>query len=175
MVGLGDLSGGSFSSFARAVTPDGSIVVGEGHTASGTEAFLWTELTGMTGMGFLAGGGGFSQALGVSADGSTVVGISDTAALAPAEAFVWTEANGMQRLFDVLVANGATGLSGWVLLGATGISADGSRIVGYANNPLGQTEAFLADITPVPIPAAVWLFASSLGALRLIRRRTAVP
>jgi probable HAF family extracellular repeat protein len=50
MVGLGDLPGGSFQSFARGVSGDGSIVVGEsvtGPTGSVTEAFIWDEVGGM--------------------------------------------------------------------------------------------------------------------------------
>lgn len=71
--GLGDLAGGGFSSQAFAISADGSVVVGEGTSALGTEAFRWTIRDGMVGLGTLAGD---SQALGVSADGSIVVGIS---------------------------------------------------------------------------------------------------
>jgi probable HAF family extracellular repeat protein len=47
MVGLGDLAGGTFNSGASNVSADGSTVVGVSTSASGTEAFLWTEATGM--------------------------------------------------------------------------------------------------------------------------------
>ena len=42
----------------------------------------------------------------------------------------------MQRLFDVLMAAGATGLTGRQLYTAQGISADGRWIVGYASGPV---------------------------------------
>ena len=50
-MGLGDLPGGGFSSFAYDVSADGSIVVGQGLSASGAEAFRWTMADGMIGLG----------------------------------------------------------------------------------------------------------------------------
>ena len=64
-----------------------------------------------------------------------------------------------------LMVNGATGLDGWTLREAFGISGDGRYVVGYGTNPSGLFESFLADLTPIPIPGAVWLFASGLGLL----------
>ncbi len=77
----------------------------------------------------------------------------------------------MQRLFDVLVANGATGLNGWTLTRATAISTNGRWVVGYGTNPAGEEEAFLADIAPVPLPAAAWLFASAFGVILAVHNR----
>jgi probable HAF family extracellular repeat protein len=54
--GLGDLSGGSFYSYANGVSADGSVVVGRGSSANGNEAFRWTQGTGMVGLGDLSGG-----------------------------------------------------------------------------------------------------------------------
>lgn len=151
MVGLGYLPGGS-SSFANAVSADGLVVVGGSSSTLGGQAFRWIGGV-MTGLGDLEGGDFGSVARGVSADGSVVVGIGSVVAatigasgLVP---FVWTQANGMRRLFDVLVEQGATGLSGWTLKEATGISADGNWVVGYGVNPNGLGEAFLANIAPL--------------------------
>jgi hypothetical protein len=72
--GLGDLPGGGFSSLAYDVSADGSTVVGNGESASGTEAFRWRLDTGMQGLGDLPGGDFFSHAQDVSADGSVIVG-----------------------------------------------------------------------------------------------------
>ena len=68
------------------------MVVGNCRSASGTEAFRWTEATGMVGLGDLPGGDFYSTAYGVSADGSVVVGRGRSAS--GVEAFRWTEATG---------------------------------------------------------------------------------
>ncbi|MBA3483694.1 MAG: PEP-CTERM sorting domain-containing protein [Pirellulales bacterium] len=84
MIGLGDLPGGLFESFAYDVSGDGSIVVGYGSSASGTEAFLWTSDGGMKrlwevllaqGIDPAADGWtNLTNAEGISADGNTIVG-----------------------------------------------------------------------------------------------------
>ena len=75
MIGLGDLPGRSFDSFAHNVSANGSVVVGISDSASGFEAFRWTKAGGMVGLGFLPGDVE-SDAFGVSADGSVIVGRS---------------------------------------------------------------------------------------------------
>ncbi|MDB9418679.1 PEP-CTERM sorting domain-containing protein [Microcystis aeruginosa] len=132
--GLGFLPGGSFSrSFAHGVSADGSVVVGRGSSVnSPAEAFRWTQGTGMVGLGFLPGGGpsanlnAGSTALGISADGSVVVGYSNipnvNGGSGGYEAFRWTQATGMVGLGD---------LPGGIFDSkATGVSADGSVVVG---------------------------------------------
>ena len=49
-VSLGSL-GGPFGSNARAVSADGSGIVGDGSTETGAEAFYWTIETGRVGLG----------------------------------------------------------------------------------------------------------------------------
>jgi probable HAF family extracellular repeat protein len=88
MMKLGDLPGGVFASVARAANPDGSVVVGEGTTATGAQAWVWRDPAGGgTGMleplPDLPGGDDFSQAFDVSDDGSVVVGRSGNAASGP--------------------------------------------------------------------------------------------
>jgi probable HAF family extracellular repeat protein len=169
MVGLGDLPGGSFGSVAYGISGDGLVLVGQGTSASGSEAMRWTSGTGMVGLGDLAGGSFNSMARGASADGAVIVGWGNT--VNGQEAFLWNGTDGMQRLFDVLVARGATGLTGWKLNSAYGISADGKFVAGWGTNSLGQSEAFLANIAPVPVPPAVWLFGSALGLMGVMRRK----
>jgi probable HAF family extracellular repeat protein len=176
MVGLGDLAGGVFSSEAYGVSADGSVVVGQSASASGAEAFRWTEGGGMVGLGDLAGGVFSSSALGVSADGSVVVGYGNSAS--GREAFLWDASDGMQSLRDVLIAGGATGLDDWSLTDATGVSADGRTIVGYGTNPLGEQEAWIAT---VPEPGTLALALSGLMLLSVFAgqqfrcRRRAAP
>jgi probable HAF family extracellular repeat protein len=150
LVGLGDLPGGEVYSVAEDVSADGNVVVGNSSSAksgTGREAFRWTAGGGMVGLGDLPGGNFSSRATGVSGDGSVVVGYGDTAA--GTEAFVWTQADGMRRLIDVLVANGATGLGGWILTEAQAVSADGQWVVGSGKPPGSFTiEPILAFIAP---------------------------
>ena len=136
MVGLGDLSGGSFSSVAYGASADGSVMVGFSYGANGTEVFRWTQGTGMVGLGDLSGGVFGSQAYGVSADGSVVVGVGSSAN--GTEAFRWTQGTGMVGLADLA--------GGDFYSIANGVSADGSVVVGYGSSANGS-EAFIWNST----------------------------
>ncbi|MBE1285068.1 MAG: hypothetical protein GJ676_17280 [Rhodobacteraceae bacterium] len=114
---LGVLSGGS-SSFSKAVSEDGRVVVGVSDSSEGERAFRWTEEQGMVDLGVLPGGDE-SMAMDVSADGKVVVGHSDSAD--GRRAFVWTEESGMVSL--------GVG-DGYESSGAHAISADGRIIAG---------------------------------------------
>mgnify|MGYP006193284809 CR=1 FL=1 len=133
--GLGGLPG-SFSSSATGVSADGSVVVGSSTRTPmwTTEAFRWTQATGMVGLGDLPGGSFYSDANGVSADGSVVVGISNIGN--GSEAFRWTQATGMVGL-GVLPG-------GYFSSSALGVSADGSVVVGYSDS---ENEAFIWNST----------------------------
>jgi probable HAF family extracellular repeat protein len=119
MQSLGVVSGWS-ASYGNAVSGDGSTVVGRGFIVGGflTRAFRWTPGLGMEGLGALPGDNGEAVAYGVNGDGSIVVGESGTGT--PRRAFRWTPA-GMEELIKV---SGATEAS------ASGVSVDGSTIVG---------------------------------------------
>ena len=152
---LGDLPGGAFSSAARSVSSDGTIVVGQGTSASGPEAFRWTAAGGMTGLGDLPGGAFDSVAVDLSDDGSVVVGMG-TSALGR-EPFVWDAAHGMRPLQAVLAAAGLD-LAGWRLTDVAGVSVDGLTIAGTGIDPAGGTQAWVATL-PEPAGAAVFLAA----------------
>jgi probable HAF family extracellular repeat protein len=101
MVGLGDLPGGLFESFAFDVSGDGSVVVGYGDADFGREAFLWTTDGGMErlwdvllaqGVDPAADGWATLEvASGISADGNTIVG--------------WGMRNGNTEAFVAFVTN----------------------------------------------------------------------
>jgi probable HAF family extracellular repeat protein len=123
---LGDLPGGSSSSFAYDVSADGSVV-GYSSGTSGNGAFRWTAAGGMQGLGDLGGGGFGSAAHGISGDGSTVVGEGNSSS--GYEAFIWTAGGGIQGLGDFP--------GGSYQSIATGVSRDGSTVVGQGSSSLG--------------------------------------
>jgi hypothetical protein len=70
-------------------------------------------------------------------------------------AFAWTQSRDMFDLRDELVALGLD-LTGWTLTAATGVSADGTVIVGRGINPSGDREAWRAELpglAPPSVPA----------------------
>lgn len=167
---------GNFYSSGRTmpfgVSADGSVIVGSGWEYSGgtgnPQAWRWTQGEGFVGLGFLNYWN--SSATGISDDGSVIVGDSG------GNAFVWTEANGMRSLKDILIAEGVTGIDSWDSLAAiNAISPDGKWVVGTFQDctPSSGSLAcgnvpFLANIastTVVPVPGAVWLFGSGLAGL----------
>lgn len=70
-VPLGDLPGGIFESSATGISAEGSVVVGTSQSASGIEAFRWTNSGGMVGLPgpITSEEIGDTGAAGVSADG----------------------------------------------------------------------------------------------------------
>jgi probable HAF family extracellular repeat protein len=136
-------------SFADDASGNGSVVVGQSRDRDGFwKAFRWTAATGMRDIGTL--GGPMAAAYNVSDDGSVVVGRALTSSSSASDrAFRWTPKKGMQNLQELLVKAGVTSVSGWILLGATGVSADGTVIVGEGINPAKQREAFRA-VLPLP-------------------------
>jgi probable HAF family extracellular repeat protein len=157
MVGLGDLPGGAHNSFAEVVSADGSVIAGTATTASGNEAFRWTQATGMVGLGGLHPAPFDTQATAISWDGSTIYGAADAPGINE-EAWVWTEADGMRSLQEVLVNEHGLGaeLAGWRLWRINDVSADGFVLVGTGRNPAGQLEGF-AIVIPEPSSAVLLL------------------
>jgi probable HAF family extracellular repeat protein len=141
MTGLGflEVSSGNDKSVATAISADGTVVAGRSNVSNPggrgkkvSEAFIW-EAGVMTGLGFLAEDGidYHSEALAVSGDGSVVVGLaSNTDPSDPAqnvdEAFLW-EGGAMTGLG--FLQNDTKN----VRSEATGVSYDGSTVVGISN------------------------------------------
>jgi probable HAF family extracellular repeat protein len=123
---LGTLGGTIENHQARAISRDGQRIAGTSSSPSGSEAFLWTQETGMIGLGSLSSVFQ-SEGRGLSSDGRVVIGYSFRRGYEP---FRWTAASGMEGLGD---------LPGGSILGdALGVNADGSVVVGYASSSKGQ-------------------------------------
>jgi len=142
IVGIGDLPGGTFSSGAFAISADGSVIVGRSRSELLWEPFYWSQSRGSQGLGSLSGGSGWAES--VSADGSVVIGRSTTSL--GYEAFILDQEHGMRNLKGVLENDYGLDLTDWILDYATGISDDGSVIVGYGTNPSGNREAWIAKL-----------------------------
>jgi hypothetical protein len=61
----------------------------------------------------------------------------------------------------------------YLILDAKGISADGLTIVGLGLNPDGNKEAYIVNLSTIPIPASLWLFGSGLlGLIGVARKKS---
>jgi len=141
---IGDLPGADVRSRPVGVSFDGRVIVGNGTSDEGNQAYIWTAEEGMHGLGDLPGGAFFSQAKAVSSDGTVVIGISiDAEGVAP---FIWTEADGLRDLRVVLTEEHGADLTGWTNLQATALSGDGTVIFGSGGNPANRGEGWRADL-----------------------------
>lgn len=143
MISIGDLGGGN--SFAKAISSDGRTIVGMSHNpAHEGHAYRWREGTGVEDLGVLSGHAS-SMANAVSADGTVIVGTS----YSPGSytAFRWSEQNQLQSVSDWLAAGKVTAPT-WSKSEATGVSADGTVIVGNGAGADGVWHPYIARVTP---------------------------
>ena len=131
---LGDLPDGSTWSFADGISLDGTVIVGSAALVGATEAFRWSEESGMEGLGDFDGGFSISHASAADGDGSVIVGYGHPS-LRP-EAFRWTEQEGMQGLGVLPDADYGSR--------AIAVSSDGSIVVGESDTRTSPT-AFIWD------------------------------
>ncbi|MEK9136920.1 MAG: hypothetical protein AAB393_07340, partial [Bacteroidota bacterium] len=136
MVGLGFLPGHTQSS-ANGISENGRVIVGYSGSSTSSDAFRWTASGGMQSLGRLPGGT-VTMPWDVSADGSVIVGWSGSSA------FMWSEAEGMRSVRDVLIEYGID-LTGWTLSVAAAVSADGRVIAGQGLHN-GVSEAWRAEL-----------------------------
>ncbi len=120
---------------AVAVSEDGKVVVGDipDPMGVGTEiAARWTAATGWVGLGHLPNANAcpsLSNSYDVSADGSVVVGLSWDGC--SGRGFRWEAGTGMQELQNLANGNNR----------ASVVSADGTRIGGFAQGSFSRTPA----------------------------------
>jgi probable HAF family extracellular repeat protein len=144
-----------FNAVPNAVSADGSVIVGTGQNG----AFRWTQSSGIVWLEDHKNSD--SAATGVSADGSIIIGKQIFSS--GSESFLWSQETGMVSLKETLIGKGLD-VSGWTLNEATGISADGFTIVGNGTNPSGQSEAWVANLSPEAVPEPLTI----LGAMTAI-------
>lgn len=125
--GIGFMPDGSFST-ATACSSDGSVIVGFGDDPNGLRAFRYSTGGSMQPLPEIGPDYADSVANGVSGDGSVVVGTT-TGPLGEV-ATIWTLAGGTRSLKTVLETDFGLNLTGWTIQSATGISEDGTVVVG---------------------------------------------
>lgn len=140
-LGLGQVPG-TVSTDGRAISADGSAIVGFSSSGNGINhtAFRWTAQEGMISLGRPLGWI-TSIPVGVSTDGKIIVGFGQLEA-GGSTAFRWTPTQGMHTIESWLKANGVAVRAPFALY-ASGISADGSTIVGDTVNG-----SFIARVSP---------------------------
>jgi probable HAF family extracellular repeat protein len=136
---LGSLPGQSDNE-ALAVSADGLVVAG----TSGPRAFRWTNGGGMQDLGLPSSATSVS-AEGISGDGSVIVG-QIVQADGATRAAIWTPSTGVLDLAAHLSSLGVD-TTGWVLMDAKGVSANGSVIVGWGTYN-AQTRGWIAHLPP---------------------------
>lgn len=146
----------------NAVSGDGIVAVGRTQPLGQLgQAFEWTQTRGLV---ELPGAAVFSEAYATSYHGVLIVGrFAPNGVFAQQTAFIYTATDGFRDLKSVLETDYGLSLAGWTLREATGISADGSVIVGNGTNPDGQQEGWVASIAvaDVPEPSSLVLLACS--------------
>jgi uncharacterized membrane protein len=118
---------GSWGS-AYDVNADGTAVVGLAWYCPGAEGFLWTPQNGMVGLGHPPRAS--SRASAISADGKTIVGFYEHPQQGYRRPVVWRNGHA------VLIA-GANSVGE-----ATGVSSNGNRVTGQADDGSGIAKAF---------------------------------
>jgi probable HAF family extracellular repeat protein len=138
---LGDLSGPAELNSAWGASQNGAVIVGEGDSNAGIQAWVWTSGTGMDALPGIPGAQINSGAPAISADASTIVGSANTDAASTnrLEAVRWTGAS--YGTIELLGSLGSTSSQ------ANAVSGDGSIIVGRARNAANDQRAFIWDAT----------------------------
>lgn len=116
-----------------AISEDGTMAAGYW----GGNAFYWTEATGAVSIGALPsddGFGGGAIANAIASDNRLIFGVSGSPFFGTPQTFVWTQADGMRPLVDVITAAGLTIPEGTRLTNVLAASADGTVVLGQATD-----------------------------------------
>jgi hypothetical protein len=157
---------GSFgSSYAHACSDDGMIVVGISNFYFGKGQFaipyslgtIWEGGQAPESTGWISFSGHQSALNAVTADGMMAVGYNRSLT-GISEAILWRYEGGIESLSSVLQTDYGIDLNGFKLAVATGISSDGTVIVGYGSYASEYDTPFRIDLkdsaSPVEPPSA---------------------
>jgi len=164
---LGTVPGATGEGQAINIAPFGGTIVGD-LLVGGVDTPAYWDAGGLAHLIGVASGFSGGLAAASSADGSMIVGswydgVPDEGT---STAFLWTQADGVRPLIDVLTTDYGADLTGWTLNTAADITPDGNTIVGIGLNPNGLLEAYKVTV-PAPCTPALL----GVGALVATRRR----
>ena len=146
---------------ARAVSDDGTVIVGYSYDANNdmrvAARWVWDganwneELLGILPNTPIGSMGGRSFATAISGDGSVILGTNQYISNGPFSTqtgFIWTKADGMVDVRDILTDNGISLPAGFQIDGLSGITQDGSKIIGYGSYPDNYPDyySFILDL-----------------------------
>jgi hypothetical protein len=134
---------------------DGSVAVGYVNSGFTLRAFRWNQQDGLQLIDSPIGSSDSTYARAVNANGTVIVGDYLNFGVSGTRAWVWRQGTGFADLRGELVSEYGLGdqLSGWSLVVATDVSADGRVIVGQGINPDGYEQAFLVRFSAAPCAA----------------------
>ena len=132
-LGIGDLSGGIFSSQASDVSSDGSTLTGWSEASSGEKALRWSLADGAVPLASLPGDDSTSHAYAVAAAGDYIAGSVGIGGVE--RAVRWGPGSPTQPVMLLGTLGGGT------YSRAYSISADGTMVAGYGNST-GGWQAF---------------------------------
>jgi hypothetical protein len=155
---LPGLPGALFRTGALAISNDAATVVGYANASASSTSQLepvrWTGsgFSTVQNLGALPGqGSARGRAYDVSPNGARIVGTTRDAQGRDV-AFLWTAADGMRSLAEVLSSEYGVDVGDWQLEEARGISGENGFaefvVVGSGTNPSGQPEGFVAVLSP---------------------------
>jgi uncharacterized membrane protein len=133
---LPPLPGGDEYNHAYGISSDGTIIVGWSRRDGQFRMVRWVNRV-------IEDLGAIGIAKSTSANGQVIVGDNDATSNLR-RAMIWTPARGAEDLQTFLVDQLGLDLTGWTLISAASVSADGGTIVGHGRNPSGKLEAWRA-------------------------------
>ena len=149
-VSLGYLNQTVSDHSARAVSDDGSVIVG----TTGGRAFAWTENTGMIQIEHPDGEPeSYTYATDISADGSLVVGFRGVFTTHEDAAFVWSQESGTVDLMEYFNQNGLDTSQWEAFPQVHAISGDGKTFIGTGVTINGEYVGFVAYVNSIPEPS----------------------
>jgi hypothetical protein len=165
---LGQMQAGN-GPHLMSISDDGSVIIGYSafdypDFVNGQAGFIWTQAGGFVSLGLLGGEGDVYLPRFLSGNGKVILGTDS------GTNFIWTVQTGMVNFNSYLTANGVNTL-GMTGLTFSGISDDGSTIVGMGTTSTGAHDGWILTISAVPEPGTSLMSGMFAAGIILRRRR----